>query len=132
MKPAHLLGSLSGVTKVSNIGRRSNIPTPTLFGVVLKVPIKSVFTLGLSPCVLLTQTSATNFTLYIFATMPEFDTENIICCPIGSVLYKGFWSIDTAAILFYFFFVGNEPNISSFNALKKSEPKVCIPKPNGC
>ena len=83
------LGSLSGLTKVSNIGLRSNIPTPALLGVVLNVPIKSSDELGLIPAELLTRTSATNLTLNLVATVFVSDTENIICCPIGRTLYKG-------------------------------------------
>ena len=37
-----ICGSLSGFKNVSITGRKSNIPTPALFGVVLNVPINAL------------------------------------------------------------------------------------------
>ena len=68
----------------------------------MKVPIKSSLVFGLIPEDVLIRTSATNFTLNIVATMVFSDTENTTCCPIGSILYKGFCAIVTAIIQLFF------------------------------
>ena len=101
MELAVELASLSGFTKVSITGLKSNIPTPALLGVVLNVPIKASVLLRFID-ELLTWTSAINLTLYLVATIVGSDTAKITCCPIGSVVYNGFWSIDTAMIFDYF------------------------------